>query len=69
MRGRVAQVLTLVVPPGDHVAVDQYDGADGNVTVDGRAGRLLEGDPHRSRVVHVSTVTERRQPARCAQTA
>ena len=34
VRGRVARAFALVVPPSDHLAVDQHDGADGDVTVD-----------------------------------
>ena len=50
--GGVAGQLPLVVAPGHDLAVDQGDGADGDVTVLGRGGRLLEGQPHGGLVVH-----------------
>ena len=64
VRGRVARALSLVVPARDYIAIHQYDGPDGNVAVNQCAGRFLEGDPHRSRGVHLPDGNAERQPAR-----
>ena len=46
MGGRIASEFTFVVSRGDHLAIAQHDGADGNVVVVERAPGLGDREAH-----------------------
>ena len=53
MGGRIAGEFTFVVSRGDHLAIAQHDGADGNVVVVERAPGLGDRKAHERFVIRV----------------
>ncbi len=60
--GRIAEAFAFVVAAGDHLAVEQDHGTDGNVAVVDRCRGLGKSQPHEFVVGHDSETSEAADP-------